>query len=112
VLVSSVDASSRSRSFYLRVKGEVEDRISHMGFEAVHIMRPSFLMGARAERRWGEWLGITAFHAVRFALTGRLSQYRPVEAWAVAQAMVRAGLLDVTGPHLWHWKQIVDAGGL
>jgi uncharacterized protein YbjT (DUF2867 family) len=112
VLVSSVDAASRSGNFYLRVKGELEDRINGMGFDAVHIMRPSFLMGARAERRLGERLGIAAFRAIRFALIGGLSRYRPVEACAVGRAMVRAGLQDAVGSHVWHWKEIVDAGGL
>ncbi|MBL8233585.1 MAG: NAD(P)H-binding protein [Bryobacterales bacterium] len=106
VLVSSVDASSKSSNFYLRVKGEVEDAVRGLGFETVHILRPSFLLGDRGEERLGERMGIAAAKAMQFALLGGLRRYRPVEASAVAAAMSRAGLREETGVHIWRWQEI------
>ncbi|MHA7834199.1 MAG: NAD-dependent epimerase/dehydratase family protein, partial [Algiphilus sp.] len=50
-LVSSVGASSTARSHYMRIKGEVEDRLCAMGFSALHIVQPSLLLGARKDTR-------------------------------------------------------------
>jgi hypothetical protein len=54
ILVSSVGANSKSSTFYLRLKGELEEAIHQVGFDAVHIMQPSMLLGERAEKRSAE----------------------------------------------------------
>jgi uncharacterized protein YbjT (DUF2867 family) len=54
VLVSSVGANSKSKNFYLKLKGEVEDAVKSVGLKSVHIMRPSVLLGDRKEFRLGE----------------------------------------------------------
>jgi uncharacterized protein YbjT (DUF2867 family) len=88
-LVSSVGASAASSNFYLRVKGETEHAVSRIGFEHVLILRPSFLLGDRAEQRPGEKLGIAISKATAFLLLGPLRKYRPVHAERVAAAMLR-----------------------
>lgn len=47
-LVSAVGASTRSPVFYSRVKGELEDALAALPFEALVIARPSALRGDRA----------------------------------------------------------------
>src|SRR5262245_55695859 len=47
VVVSSVDASSESKKFYLRTKGEMEEAVSDLGFVSVDILQPSLLLGPR-----------------------------------------------------------------
>jgi uncharacterized protein YbjT (DUF2867 family) len=54
VLVSSAGASPRSRFFYSRVKGESEAAVVELGIPGVSILRPSLLLGDRAESRPGE----------------------------------------------------------
>jgi uncharacterized protein YbjT (DUF2867 family) len=58
LLVSSVGADTTSRTFYLRVKAELEQAITALGFRSVTIVRPSFLEGDRKERRLGEILAM------------------------------------------------------
>lgn len=56
-LVSAVGADSKSRNFYLKLKGETEEAVEASGIESVYILRPSLLMGNRKEFRFGEkWL--------------------------------------------------------
>ena len=50
-VVSSVGASSSSKKFYLRTKGEMEDAVTAMGFAAVDIFQPSLLLGPRKQMR-------------------------------------------------------------
>ena len=55
-LVSSLGASSDSNSFYLNVKGRVEESIQSFGFNRCVIYRPSLLLGKRKEFRPMEWV--------------------------------------------------------
>jgi uncharacterized protein YbjT (DUF2867 family) len=89
-LVSSIGADPRSRMFYTRVKGEVERDIAGLGFEAVHIFRPSFLLGERTERRPGEDFIKRLAPFMSLFMRGPLRNYAPLRAESVARAMVRA----------------------
>ena len=83
LLVSAVGANSRSRIFYNRVKGELEEEICRLGYPSVTIARPSLLLGERKERRGGEEMG---------KILGPLmpARWRPVRAVQVAGALVEA----------------------
>jgi uncharacterized protein YbjT (DUF2867 family) len=109
-LVSSVGADIASGNFYLRVKGEVENAISELPFESIHIFRPSFLIGERVESRWGESAGIAAARALQFALTGKLRKYRPISAATVASAMAAASVRANPGRHIYYDDIVALAG--
>ena len=84
LLVSSIGADARSRIFYSRVKGELEDAVLKLGYPAVTIARPSVLIGPRKELRVGELL----MKRAGFLLP---AVWKPVEAGQVASALVRVG---------------------
>ena len=50
-LVSAMGANARSRIFYSRVKGELEDALTALRFERIVIARPSMLAGDRESLR-------------------------------------------------------------
>lgn len=83
LLVSSIGANAKSRTFYTRVKGEVERDILALDYPKTTIARPSLLLGHRDEYRPGER---------GFAKLGWLmpAKYKPVQARDVASALVRA----------------------
>ena len=87
VLVSAVGADSKSRNFYLKLKGETEEGVQSSGIESVYILRPSLLIGNRKEFRAGEKLATWLMPLFAFLLPAR---YRPVKASEVAKAMVNA----------------------
>jgi uncharacterized protein YbjT (DUF2867 family) len=97
IVVSALGANPHSRIFYNRVKGELEDRLRALDYPCLTIVRPSLLLGPRAEHRLGEevakrvtkWLG---------PLVPR--PFKPVEAHAVAAALVRAAKEPCTGVHI------------
>jgi len=99
LLVSAIGANPRSRVFYSRVKGETERDVSAVAFAAVHIFRPSMLLGERAESRPLERLSLPVFKALTPLLVGPMRPYRAITAEAVARAMVRAALGNATGVH-------------
>jgi len=93
LLVSSIGASPRSRTFYLRVKGELEQAILALPYRSVSILRPSLLVGARAERRRGEEL------AAHFGFLFP-AKYKPIAAGDVASGIARLAQEDAPGPRI------------
>ncbi len=57
LLVSSLGANANSKIFYNRTKGELERDLEKIGFESLVIVRPSILLGQRAEVRTAERIG-------------------------------------------------------
>jgi uncharacterized protein YbjT (DUF2867 family) len=88
-LVSSMGADARSRVFYSRVKGELEEALAQVPFQGIVIARPSLLVGDR------EVLGQPARPLERVSLAvsrvlGPLvpANYRPIPAADVARALL------------------------
>ncbi len=85
LLVSALGANARSSIFYNRVKGEVEDAISHLGYQSLHIFRPSLLLGPRTETRSGEEAAKVFYKLFGFLFPLR---YKAIESVKVARAML------------------------
>ena len=88
MLVSSLGASSGSRFLYTRTKGECETAVSSIGFTAVVILRPSFLLGERTQGRPMESTVLRVGQLIKPVLVGPLRRYAPVDAAAVARTLV------------------------
>jgi len=89
VWISSVGANAKSRHFYLRVKGELENAIMRMSqLPHAAAVRPSLLLGERAEVRVLEDLAQYTAPIWQMFLQGPLKKYRPVKAIDVAQNMI------------------------
>jgi uncharacterized protein YbjT (DUF2867 family) len=108
LLVSSLGADPHSRIFYNRVKGEMEEAIRKISFTAVHIFRPSLLLGERTEHRTGEKAGALVMSGLKFALTGPFRKYRAIQARDVAQAMVRTAQRDLCGVNIFESQRIQE----
>jgi len=101
LVVTALGANTRSRYFYNRVKGELEDSLRSLDYPRLTIVRPSLLLGPRAELRLGEevakrvtrWLGPLVPRA-----------FKPVEARAVAQSLVRAAREQGSG------ERVIESG--
>ena len=111
LVVSAIGANAKSAVFYSRVKGEMENALREIHFDALHVFQPSFLTGDRQESRAGESLGIAAFSAMAPLMLGPLRKYRPIAAQAVAQAMVNAAGQDSRGVAVYDSARICTLAG-
>lgn len=102
IVISAVGASATSPAFYSRVKARMEQAVMALPFEAVHVVRPSLLLGARTELRPGERVGQALSPLLAPLLRGPLAKYRPVRAEEVAESMVRLALEGARGAHVHH----------
>lgn len=99
LVVSAVGASPRSPAFYSRVKGRMEAAVAAVPFEAVHIVQPSLLLGARRTLRPGERAAQLLSPLLSPVMQGPLAKYRPVQAEDVARALLRLALEGPAGVH-------------
>ena len=74
IFVSALYANSKSSGDYVRFKGLVEEELKRLNFSKLGIMRPSFLMGNRKEKRVGEKIGIFVFKILSPLLLGPLKE--------------------------------------
>ena len=88
VFVSSGYADPKSSGNYLKFKGEVEEELKKLDFSKLGIMRPSFLMGNRKEKRILEKIGILIFKLLSPLLFGPFKKMKPINSKIVARAMV------------------------
>ena len=88
VFVSSGYADPKSSGDYLKFKGEVEEELKRLDFPKLGIMRPSFLLGDRKEKRVGEKIGIFVFKLLSPLLLGPLKKMKPIQSETVAKAMI------------------------
>ena len=90
VVVSSAGADTRSRIFYLRTKGEMEQRVAGLGFPALDILQPGLLFGWRRELRPAELAAMALMPLVNLFLVGNYAARRGISARDVAAAMIGA----------------------
>jgi uncharacterized protein YbjT (DUF2867 family) len=110
LVVTAVGADPRSRVFYSRVKGEVEEALRRLSFEGIHIFRPSLLVGKRTESRPAERMAAMFSPLVAWAFVGPLARYRPIKAQVVARAMVRTAREATRGVHVYESEEIRRLG--
>ena len=90
IFVSALYANPKSSGNYVRFKGLVEEELKRLDFPKLALMRPSFLMGDRKEKRVGEKIGIFVFKLLSPLLLGPLKKMKPIHSETVAKAMIRA----------------------
>jgi uncharacterized protein YbjT (DUF2867 family) len=105
LLVSSIGAAPGARGFYLRVKGELEEALGRLAFPSLTIVRPSLLLGDRAEFRLGERIAT----ALAWSFPRK---YRAVRARDVAGALVGAALDDQAGVRVIENREIERRDGV
>lgn len=111
LLVTAAGADSRSRFFYNRVKGDAEAGVRAQPFEGVVILRPSLILGPRAERRAAEALAQRIAPALGRVMVGPLRRYRAVHARTIARAMVRLAKERTRGVRIVENEEIQGLGG-
>jgi len=88
ILISSAGASSKSKAFYMNMKGQLEDAVKLLPFKVIGILRPGQLAGNRQETRTSEKIGLSLMYGLN--KIGLFKKYKPIQAFLVAKAMINA----------------------
>ena len=98
VLVSAAGADARSKTLYMRVKGETENALSRVGFKRLDILHPGLLRGLREnDLRLAEKMALVAAPLVDPLLSGSWERFRSIDAELVAQAALGLALRRAGG---------------
>lgn len=98
VLVSAAGADARSKTFYMRVKGETEEAVSRIGFKRLDILRPGLLRGQReGDLRFAERAALIAAPLIDPLLSGSWTRYRSIDAALVSEAALGLALRRAGG---------------
>jgi uncharacterized protein YbjT (DUF2867 family) len=88
--------------------------LAELPFASLHILRPSVLLGPRAESRPAESFVKTLMQPLSFVFTGKFLKYRPIPAADVARAMISASKLGIMGLHIYEYaamQQLISQSG-
>ena len=107
VYVSSGFADPKNSGDYLRYKGEVEEELKKLNFIKLGIMRPSFLLGNRKEKRFVEKVGIFIFKLFSPFFLGPLKKMKPIHSENVAKTMIKVSNID-TKKTVYESNEIVE----
>jgi len=104
LLVSSGMASAKSKIFYTRMKGQLEDAVKALGFQKLIIFNPPLLVRKNTDRT-GEVIGrkiITFLNKVKL-----FPSQQPLPTEVLAKAMIKAvkssarGIIIIKGKEIW-----------
>jgi uncharacterized protein YbjT (DUF2867 family) len=106
LVVSAIGANPESALFYNRIKGETEAALRALELPALHVFRPSVLLGSRQEFRLGERLVKLPLLAFGPLMLGPLRRYRLIEADVVARVMLCVAARGQRGVHIYESERI------
>lgn len=109
ILCSSIGADAASSVFYSRVKGELENEVSKLGYKSVIIFRPSILLGDRKEQRTGEAIGRFVAEKFSFLFAGPLKKYAGAPITILAKKMVELANAGNKGIRIFENEEIIQA---
>ncbi|MEW5733785.1 MAG: NAD-dependent epimerase/dehydratase family protein [Thermodesulfobacteriota bacterium] len=103
VVISAGGAGKKSLIFYSRVKGELEEALSQLGYPSLAILRPSLILGDREEDRPGEEMAKSLSQRLSFLIPKR---YKAIQAETIARAMAALASRDLPGMTIYENEQI------
>ena len=103
--VSSAGADINNKSFYLKLKGEIEKEVESKQLNSSTVYRPSLLLGNRKENRFGEKVAQILIPLISFLFP---DNYKPIKAIDVAKAMVTESKKIEPGFKIYHYREILN----
>lgn len=110
LLISAMGADASSRIFYSRIKGELQQQLSRLGYPSLSIVQPSLLLGERQEFRPGEHAAAVASRIFSPLLKGGLAKYKPIQSTTVARAMYKLALKRQAGIKVYPSHELQQLG--
>lgn len=88
IIISSVGANAQSKTFYTRLKGEMEEKVATYTIPNIRFVRPALINAKREEFRLGELFFKGIMKVLDYVMVGSLEKYRSIHPKTIAKAMV------------------------
>jgi uncharacterized protein YbjT (DUF2867 family) len=106
-LLSAVAADPKSRSFYLRTKGELGDALVGLGFERLSIFQPSMILTPTNRYGLSQALTLKFWPLLHPLLRGSATKYRGIRIETLGTAIAANLLTSGRGAEILHWSEFV-----
>lgn len=105
VLLSSYGATPKSKVFYSKMKGELEEKMKGLGFEKLIIFKPGLLLRKDTDRL-GERISASAIQFLN--RLGIIQKFRPMPTEILAEKLAKAPKVFANGVHVIELDGIFD----
>ena len=105
VLVSSIGANPKSKVFYTKMKGRLDEEVTKLGFPGCFILRPPSLVRKDSDR-FGEKVSVAVLKGLN--RIGLLRSLRPMDTEELAAAMVALAKERGEGTRIIESQDILD----
>jgi uncharacterized protein YbjT (DUF2867 family) len=104
VVVSAYGASTTSKVFYSRMKGELDEHIANLGFDQCLVFRPGILLRKDTDRSSERLMA----HALKFLnALGLIRKFRPMPTSTLAEKLAKAPKSFPLGKHVIELDEIL-----
>ena len=103
-LLGAVGADSRSRSFYLRVKGELRDALAALNFERLSLFQPSMILTPTNRYGVSQALTLALWPGLSKLMIGPMRKFRGVRVETLGAAIASNLTTDGKGMEVLHWS--------
>lgn len=97
VLLSAYGASATSKVFYSRIKGQLEEKLASLAFNAYIVFRPGLLLRKDTDRT-GERLMASVIKLLNSV--GLIRKFRPIPTSILAEKLAKAPKVLAAGKHV------------
>lgn len=105
-LLSAVGADAKSKSHYLRTKGELQDAIIDLGFERVSFFQPSMILTPANRYGFMQGLMLAVWPSLSTVLQGGLRKYRGTRVETLGHAIAKNAITIGQGVEILQWDRI------
>ncbi len=102
-LLCSVGADSKSRSFYLRIKGELEDELKALNFDRLSLFHPSMILTETNRYGFTQGVILALWPKLNPILQGPLKKFRGVPVAILGGAIARNVFTEGHGVEVLEW---------
>ncbi|MEI8117143.1 MAG: nucleoside-diphosphate sugar epimerase [Flavobacteriia bacterium] len=106
-LISVIGASTKSRIFYSKLKGEIEEAMKELQFTNCYIYQPSMLIGERTESRRMEFIAQKLCPFFDLFMRGFMKDYHSIKATQIAESIRHNLGQEKEGIHVLRYAEIM-----
>lgn len=106
-LLSSVGISPRSKSFFLRTKGELVEELKALKFDRLSIFQPSMILTPTNRYGFSQAIVLAVWPILGSVLIGGLKKYKGIKVDHLGQAIARNILKQNSGVEMLTWSQFM-----
>lgn len=103
-ILTSVGANSSSKSFYLRVKGELEDALVALSFKRLSIFQPSMIITPNNRYGISQAITLAVWPSLSKVLIGGLKKYRGIDVDVLGKAIANNTFEAESGLTRYQWQ--------